>query len=186
MTSPTATRPGLVAGTWVVDPAHSDVSFTVRHLMVSKVRGQFTAFSGTLEIAEDPTASSVTAEIDVASVNTRDETRDNHLRTSDFFAAEQYPTMTYRSTGIRPAGEDYLVDGELTLRGVTRPVTLSLEVNGANTDPYGATRAGFSAETEINRKDFGVDWNAPIDGGGVVVSDKVRISLEIEAVLQAG
>lgn len=184
MTTSTMAVPGLVAGTWAIDPAHSEVSFTVRHLMISKVRGQFTTFSGTVEVAEDPAASSVTAEIDVASVDTRDGTRDNHLRTSDFFAAEQFPTMTYRSTGIRPEGEDYLVDGELTLRGVTRPVVLSLEVNGVKADPYGATRAGFSASTEINRKDFG-DWNAPVDGGGVVVSDKVRIDLDVEAVLQA-
>jgi len=176
--------PGLVAGTWSIDPSHSDVSFTVRHLMVSKVRGKFARFSGTIEIADHPLDSQVEATIEVASVDTSDEGRDNHLRTGDFFAADEYPTLTYRSTGIRRAGDDFEVDGELTLRGVTRPVTLALEVNGVTNDPWGGTRAGFSASTEINRKDFGVEWNAPIDGGGVVVGDKVKISLEIEAVRQ--
>ena len=184
MTTVSTEVPGLVAGAWQIDPGHSDVSFTVRHLMVSKVRGQFTRFSGSIVVADDPLASSAEAEIEVASVDTRDENRDNHLRTSDFFQAETYPTMTFRSTGVRRAGEDYLVDGDLTLRGVTRPVTLDVEVNGVQTDPWGGTRAGFSATTEINRKDWGVNWNAPVDGGGTVVGDRVKIHLEVEAVLQ--
>ncbi|MGH8867194.1 MAG: YceI family protein [Actinomycetes bacterium] len=184
MTAVATEFPGLVAGTWVIDPSHSDVSFTVRHLMVSKVRGQFTRFSGTIRVAEDVLASSAQAEIDVASVDTRDENRDNHLRTSDFFTVEEFPTMTYSSTGVRRDGEGFLVDGELTLRGVTRPVTLQVELNGVHPDPWGGTRAGFSASTVINRKDFGVNWNAPIDGGGTVVGDKVTIALEIQAVLQ--
>jgi polyisoprenoid-binding protein YceI len=176
--------PGLVAGTWAIDPAHSDIAFTVRHLMVSKVRGQFTRFGGTVTVADEPLRSSAVAEIEVASVDTKDENRDNHLRTSDFFAAAEHPTMTFASTGVRRDGDGYLLDGELTLRGVTRPVTLEVEVNGVHPDPWGGTRAGFSASTEINRKDFGVNWNAPVDGGGTVVGDKVTIALEIEAVLQ--
>jgi polyisoprenoid-binding protein YceI len=186
MTAVATEIPGLVPGTWTIDPAHSEVSFTVRHLMVSKVRGQFTRFSGTVRVAEDVVSSSAEAEIDVASVDTRDENRDAHLRTSDFFAADEYPTMTFRSTGVRRDGDDHLLDGELTLRGVTRPVTLRVEVNGVNPDPWGGTRAGFSATTEISRKDFGVNWDAPLDGGGTVVGDKVRIQLEVQAVLQDG
>lgn len=174
---------GLQTGTWTIDPSHSEVSFTVRHLMVSKVRGTFRTFSGALQIAEDPAASSVTAEIDMNSIDTRDETRDNHLRTKDFFEIESYPTMTYRSTAIRPNGSDYVVDGELTLHGVTRPVELALEFNGVGSDPWGGSRAGFSASTSINRNDFGVDIKMPLDGGGVVVGEKISIHLEVEAVL---
>lgn len=184
MTTTLPTLPGLVAGTWVVDPAHSDLSFSVRHLMVSKVRGSFARFSGEVRVAEDLLASAATASVEMASIDTRDGTRDAHLRTSDFFAVEEFPTMTWRSTGIRPSGDEWVVDGELTLRGVTRPVPLTVEFNGVSKDPWGGTRAGFSASGELNRKEFGVNWNAPVDGGGVVVGDKVRIQLEIEAVLQ--
>ena len=176
---------GLVPGTWTIDPSHSDVAFTVRHLMVSKVRGQFTRFEGALQIAEAALDSSVTATIEIASIDTHDEGRDTHLRSNDIFGADTYPTMTYRSTGVRNAGDDYVVDGELTLKGVTRPVELALELNGVVTDPWGGTRAGFSANTEINRRDFGVDITLPLDGGGVVVGDRGKITLEIEAVLQA-
>ncbi|MBX6372042.1 MAG: YceI family protein [Acidothermus sp.] len=176
--------PGYVAGTWTIDPVHSEVGFTVRHMMVSKVRGRFTKFSGQIVTAENPLESSVTAEIDVASITTGDETRDNHLRSSDFLDAAHHPTMTYRSTGIRREGDHFVVDGELTLRGVTRPVPLIVEVNGFGPDPYGGTRAGFSATAKINRHDFGVSWNAALDNGGVVVGDTVTINLEIEAVLQ--
>jgi len=176
--------PQLTAGTWAIDAAHSDVSFSVRHLMVSKVKGSFRTFEGAIEIGDDQLASSVTASIDVASIDTRDENRDNHLRSGDFFAVEQYPTMTYRSTGVRPSADGYIVDGELTLHGVTRDVALDLEFNGVSSDPWGGTRAGFSATTEINRKDFGIDISMPLDGGGVVVGDKIKVSLEIEAVKQ--
>ena len=177
--------PGYVAGTWTIDPTHSEVGFSVRHLMVSKVRGKFNKFSGQIVTAEDLPSSSVTAEIDLASIETGTEQRDAHLRSPDFFDTENHPLMTYRSTGIREAGDGYIVDGELTLKGVTRSVPLKLEVNGFGPDPYGGTRAGFSATAEINRQDFGVNWNAAIEGGGVVVSDKVAINLEIEAVLSA-
>jgi polyisoprenoid-binding protein YceI len=177
--------PGYVAGTWAIDPVHSEVGFSVRHMMVSKVRGKFTKFSGELVTGSDVLDSSVTAEIDLASIETGAEQRDAHLRSPDFFDTENHPQMTYRSTGIRRDGGDFIVDGELTLKGVTRSVPLTLEVNGFGPDAYGGTRAGFSARAEINRQDFGVNWNAAMETGGVVVSDKVAIHLEIEAVLQA-
>lgn len=184
MSSTATAIPGLVTGSWAIDPAHSDVSFTVRHLMVSKVRGQFTRFAGVIEIADDPLDSQVTATIEVDSIDTRDAGRDAHLRSADFFDVGTYPTMTYRSTAVRPTGDGYLVEGELTLRGITRRVDLALEFNGVAGDPWGGTRAGFSATAEINRRDFGIEISMPLDGGGVVVGDKVRIALEIEAVAQ--
>ena len=179
----TITVPGYIAGTWRIDPVHSDVSFTVRHMMVSKVRGQFTTFEGTVVTAEDPLQSSVTATIDLNSIDTRNEQRDNHIRSADFFEVEKHARMSYGSTGIRQAGDDWLIDGELDLHGVTRPVQLKVELNGFTRDPYGGTRAGFSATAEINRRDFGIDISVPMDGGGVVVGDKISINLEVEAVL---
>jgi polyisoprenoid-binding protein YceI len=184
-TTQAETIPGYVTGTWTIDPMHSEVGFSVRHMMVSKVRGKFTKFSGELVTGENPLASSVTAEIDLASIDTGAEQRDGHLRSPDFFDTENHPAMSYRSTGIRAKGDDYVVDGELTLKGVTKNVPLTLELNGFGPDPYGGTRAGFTATGEINRQDFGVTWNAAMEHGGVVVSDKVNIHLEIEAVLQA-
>ena len=181
-TAPTTTR--LAAGRWTIDPSHSDVSFSVRHLMVSKVRGSFGTFSGAIVVAEDPLASSVEAEIDLSSIDTRDENRDAHLRSIDFFDVDTHRTMNYRSTAVRPDGNDFVVEGELTLRGTTRPVSLNLTFNGVSGDPWGGTRAGFSAETEISRRDFGIDFNMPLEGGGVVVGDKVKIQLEVEAVLE--
>jgi polyisoprenoid-binding protein YceI len=188
MTETAVTLPGYVTGTWTVDPVHSEVSFVVRHLMVSKVRGRFDQFEGTITTTPDPLQSSVTATVDLASVNTGNETRDNHIRSADFFHVEKHPTMTFRSTEIRPDGDDFLLDGDLTLRGVTRPVTFKLEVNGFGPDPYGGTRVGFSATAEINRNDWGVSFNGTIPGAGtaVVLSEKVTINLEIEAVLNAG
>ena len=186
MTATALEIPGLVAGTWEIDPAHSDVAFTVRHMMVSKVRGNFGAFTGTIVTTQDPLESSVEASIDLTSIDTRNEQRDAHIRTADFFDVENFPAMTYRSTGIRPDGDRFVVDGELTLRGVTRSVPLALEINGVGPDAYGGTRIGFSATTEINRTDFGVNWNAAIEAGGVVVSEKVSIALEIQAVLRQG
>ncbi|MBA2552398.1 MAG: polyisoprenoid-binding protein [Geodermatophilaceae bacterium] len=183
MTTAIAAVQGLRAGTWTIDPSHSEVSFTVRHLMVSKVRGTFRTFTGAITVDDDLQASSVTAEVVMDSIDTREATRDNHLRTKDFFEIEKYPTMNYRSTGIRADGDDYIVEGELTLHGVTKPVALSLEVGGVGSDPWGGIRAGFSAKTAINRNDFGVDIKMPLDGGGVVVGDKISIHLEIEAVL---
>jgi polyisoprenoid-binding protein YceI len=181
----TESIPGYVTGVWDIDSAHSDVSFSVRHMMVSKVRGRFGQFSGQIVTTADATSSSVTAEIDLSSIDTGNQQRDDHVRSADFFDADANKTMTYRSTAIAPAGDRWLVEGELTLKGVTRPVKLNLELNGFSPDPWGGTRVGFTATTEINRSDFGVTFNIPLDGGGVVVSDRVQIQLEIEAVLQA-
>jgi len=182
----TTALPGYVTGTWTIDPVHSDVSFIVRHMMVSKVRGHFGRFEGQIVISADPLASTATASIDLGSINTNNEQRDNHIRSADFFEVEKYPTMTYRSTGIRQAGDGFVVDGELSLHGETRPVALDVDVNGFGPDPFGGTRVGFSATGEINRRDFGINISMPLDGGGVVVSDKVQLVLEIEAVLDQG
>jgi polyisoprenoid-binding protein YceI len=179
----TTTIPGYRTGTWQIDTVHSDVSFAVRHMMVSKVRGTFTEFEGTIVTAEEPTDSSVTASIKLDSIDTRNEQRDNHIRSADFFDVAEYPTMTYRSTSLSGNGENWTLDGELSLHGVTRHVPLSLELNGFTPDPYGGQRVGFSATAEINRRDFGIDISLPMDGGGVVVGDKISIALEIEAVL---
>jgi len=179
----TATIPGYVAGKWSIDPVHSEVGFSVRHMMVSKVRGRFNEFSGELVTGERPEDSSVTAEISLSSIITGQEQRDAHLRSADFFEVETYPTMTYKSTGVRVEGGDFVVDGDLTLKGVTKNVPLRLELNGFGPDAYGGTRAGFTATGEINRRDFNVNFSAPMQNGGAVVADKIQIHLEIEAVL---
>jgi polyisoprenoid-binding protein YceI len=175
-------NPGYEAATWTIDPIHSEVGFSVRHMMVSKVRGRFTTFSGEIVTADDPTESSVTAEIDLSSINTGQEQRDEHIKSADFFEVETYPTMTYKSTGVRVADGEYILDGDLTLKGVTKSVPLRLELNGFGPDPYGGTRAGFTATGEINRRDFNVNFSAPMQNGGVVVADKITLHLEIEAV----
>lgn len=186
MTASSLTQvPGYVVGTWTIDPTHSDVSFTVRHMMVSKVRGSFRTVAGAIVTAADPLASSATATIELASLDTNNEQRDNHVRSADFFDAANHPTMTYRSTGVRADGDGFVVDGDLTLRGITKPVRLTAELNGFTADPFGGTRVGFSATGTINRRDFGVDISMPMDGGGVVVGDKITVVLEIEAVLDA-
>jgi polyisoprenoid-binding protein YceI len=184
MTVTTDLIPGYVAGTWTLDPAHSEVSFTVRHLAISKVRGTFEKFDVTVVTAENPEDSTLTATIDVASVNTNQAQRDEHLRTSDFFAIDEFPTMTFVSTGIRHDGEDFYLDGDLTLRGVTKPVSIKGEFGGIITDGYGQTKAGASGTVKINRKDFGVNWNAAIEGGGFTLGDDVTISIEAQVVLQ--
>jgi polyisoprenoid-binding protein YceI len=179
--------PGFVAGTWAIDPVHSEVSFVVRHMMVSKVRGRFDKFEGTIVTTEDPLASTVTAKVDLSSINTGQEQRDAHIRSADFFEVEKYPEMTFVSTGIRQAEEGFFLEGELTIKDVTKAVAFELEVSGFGPDAYGGTRCGFSATTQINRHDFHVDFNGPIPGvpGGVAVSENVTINLEIEGVLQA-
>jgi polyisoprenoid-binding protein YceI len=184
MTSTVTQIPGYVVGTWDIDASHSTVGFSVRHMMVSKVRGYFREFSGEIVTAEDPAQSSVTATIDLGSIDTRQEQRDAHIRSADFFDVESHPQMTFRSTSVRTDGADWFVEGDLTIKGRTRPVTLALELNGFGPDAYGGTRAGFSAKTEINRNEFGVDIKMPMDGGGVVVGDKITVELEIEAVLR--
>jgi polyisoprenoid-binding protein YceI len=184
MTAPSTelSVPGYQAATWNIDPVHSEVGFSVRHMMVSKVRGRFTKFSGQLVTAEDPLQSTVTAEIDLTSINTGQEQRDQHIQSADFFEVETYPTMTYKSTGIRVEDGEYILDGDLTLKGVTKNVPLRLELQGFGEDPYGGYRAGFTATGELNRRDFNVNFNAPMQNGGVVVADKIQLHLEIEAV----
>ena len=176
--------PGYVVGTWDIDASHSTVGFSVRHMMVSKVRGYFTRFSGEVVTAEDPAQSTVNATIDMDSIDTRQEQRDAHIRSADFFDVGNHTVMTFRSTEVRTDGADWTVVGDLTIKGVTKPVELALEVNGFGPDAYGGTRAGFSAKTDISRKEFGVDIDMPLDGGGVVIGDKISIELEIEAVLR--
>jgi polyisoprenoid-binding protein YceI len=181
--SPSTSGLGLLTpGTWTVDPAHSSVGFVARHLMISKVRGSFRSFAGTVTIGEDPLASTVEATVELASVSTGDDGRDAHLRGADFFDVENNPTMTFRSSGVRLDGNDYLLDGDLTIKGVTEPVTFELEFDGVNRDPWGNEKAGFSASTEINRKDFGLTWNVALETGGVVVGEKVKIVLDVQAV----
>ena len=175
----------LTPGTWTVDPSHSSVGFTVRHLMVSKVRGHFGRFEGVVVIGENPLDSTVEATVDTTSISTNDDKRDEHLRTADFFEVDAYPTMTLRSTRIERRGGDFVLHADLTIRNVTRPVELELEFDGVESDPWGGTRAGFSATTEISRKDFGLEWNAALETGGVVVGDRVKIQLDVELIRQA-
>jgi polyisoprenoid-binding protein YceI len=177
--------PEIPTGTWTIDPSHSEVGFSVRHLAVSKVKGQFESFDGTLTIAADPLQSTVEASIDLSSITTRDAQRDEHLRSGDFFNVDASPKMTFRSTAVTPSGSDYKLVGDLTIKDVTKPVELELEFNGISPDPWGGTRSGFSATGEINRKDFGIDFNIPLDGGGFVIGDKIKLFLEVEAILQA-
>jgi polyisoprenoid-binding protein YceI len=180
----TAAIPGYRTGTWVLDPSHSEVGFSVRHLMVSKVRGRVTRFEGTFTTDPAPLASALSATVDLSSIDTGDAGRDEHLRSPDFLDVERHPTLSYRSTGLRHDGDDFFVDGELSLHGVTKAVPLRLEVHGFQDSPFGDTRAGFTASTEVDRRDFGIEFNAPLEGGGVLVGNKVEITLEIEAILQ--
>ena len=171
----------LTPGTWTVDAGHSNVAFSVRHLMVAKVRGRFTDFAGTITVAEDALQSKVDAVVKMASVNTDDEGRDGHLRSDDFFSTDQFPEMTLATTAISAKGSDYVLHANLTIKGVTRPVDFALEFDGVATDPWGNTKAGFTAEAEINRKEWGLEWNVALEAGGVLVGEKVKITLEIEA-----
>jgi len=173
-------------GTYLLDAAHKRVGFVARHLMVSKVRGQFAEASATITIAEDPLQSGVTASITTASVETGQTDRDNHLRSGDFFEAEKYPTMEFRSTGIKShSGSEFILGGELTIKDVTRPVELTVEFEGAAISPYGQSVFGFSASTEIDREDWGLTWNMALEAGGVMIGKKVKIEIEGEAIRQA-
>lgn len=180
----TGTQPA--ASTWSIDAAHSNVEFAVKHMMVSTVKGRFGAVEGTFEIDEAaPERSRIEASVDVASVDTGAEQRDAHLRSDDFFNVEAYPKMVFRSTNVERDGDDWKMTGDLTIRDVTRPVALDVEFDGRGTDAFGNDRAGFTAKAKINRRDFGVNWNGVIEAGGVVVSDTVKIVLNIAAVRQA-
>jgi polyisoprenoid-binding protein YceI len=171
-----------LAGTYDLDLSHSTVGFQVRHLMISKVRGHFGAFGGAFEVAERPEDSSVEVTIESGSINTNDEQRDGHLRSPDFFDTEQYPALTFKSTGVEAIkGGDWKVTGDLTIRDITRSVVLDVEFEGAQTDPWGGTRLGFSASTEIDREDWGLSWNQALETGGVVVGKKIKIELGVEA-----
>jgi len=184
MTNSIDTRPDYIVGTWKLDPSHSELSFSVRHLAISKVKGTFETFDVTVITPEDPTQISVEATIDVASVNTKQEQRDAHLRTSDFFLVDEHPTITFTSTSFEAKGDDFTLNGDLTLRGVTQPVTLKGEFGGVITDDYGRTKAGASATTTINRQDFGVSWNAALEAGGFTLGDDVTITIDLQVDLQ--
>ena len=173
------------AGTYAIDTSHTRIGFAVRHMAVSKVRGDFADFSGTLELAEDPVDSRVSVTIQARSVDTRDANRDDHLRTGDFFDVENHPTWTFTSTSIRPvSATEWNVDGDLTIRGTTRPVTLDAVLEGVVQDPYGLHRVGFSAKTTIDREEFGVSFNGVLEAGGLVVGKRVDIEIEAEATFQ--
>jgi len=183
LTAETVEIPGYIAGTWNIDPVHSHIGFVARHLMVSKVRGNFTKFEGQIVTAADPLQSTATATIDTTSFDTSNEQRNSDVKGENFLDVANHPTMTYRSTGIRREGDEYIADGDLTIRGITHPVALTVEVNGFGPDPYGGTRAGFSATGEINRNDYGITANMVLPTGGVMVSEKIQLTIEIEATL---
>ena len=171
-------------GTWAIDPSHSSFEFVARHLM-SRVRGRFSGVSGLVTIAEDPEASTLELEIDADTVDTSDAKRDAHLRSSDFFGVEDTPTISFRSTAVRPDAGDsaWKVDGDLTIRGVTRPVTVDVEFLGAGVDPWGNQRIGFSGVVdEVNREDWGLNWNAALETGGFLLAKSVRLEIEAELV----
>jgi len=183
----TATPVGApTAGTWQVDPSHSSVAFSVRHLMITNVRGRFAKFSGTVHVGDTPEASSVEVAIDAASIDTGHEERDAHLRSADFLDVERYPTVGFRSTRVEQVGEDRLrVTGDFTIRDVTRQVVLDVRYEGAANDPWGNSRAAFSASAEIDREDFGVTWNQALETGGFLVGKTIKVEIEVEAVRAA-
>jgi polyisoprenoid-binding protein YceI len=172
--------------TWQIDNSHSHVGFSVKHMMIATVRGEFKAYTGTLALdTDDITQSVITGEIDIASIDTRELKRDEHLRSADFFDAETYPKMTFKSKRIEQVdGNDYRIVGDLTIKGTTKEVVLDAEYAGIHKDPWGNTRTGFSLTGTIDRKDFGLGWNAALETGGVLVGEKVKLSLDVEAVLQ--
>jgi polyisoprenoid-binding protein YceI len=188
--SPPATQPSpqelttmasindLSAGAWTVDNTHTVIGFTARHLMVTKVRGQFTDYTADINVADPATESTVNVTVQLASIETGTADRDAHLRSADFFDIENHPTMTFTSTKIT---EDSLT-GDLTIKGITKPVTFDLEFNGVQTDPWGGQRAGFEATADVNRKDWGLEWNVALEGGGVLVSEKIKLALDVELV----
>jgi len=186
MSETTATSiPGYKTGTWTIDKTHSSVSFSIRHIVISKVKGTFDDFDATFVTGENPLETSVTASAKVASINTNEPNRDGHLRTGDFFDAETYPTIDFASTGVREVAGDFLVDGNITIKGVTKPATFEFEFGGFGSDPYGNYKFGATAKTEVNREDFGLTYNAALETGGMLLGDKVTITLELQAALDA-
>jgi polyisoprenoid-binding protein YceI len=182
-TTTVSTLPGV--GTWVIDASHSSVEFVARHLMVSKVRGRFGAFSGTVEVADPLEGSVVEVTIEAASFDSGDEQRDGHVKSADFLDVEQFPTLTFKGANPRAKGDAWVLPGELTIRGTTRPVELEVEALGLITDPWGNEKAAFTATTEIDREEFGIVWNAALEAGGVLVGQKVRIELDVQLGRQA-
>jgi polyisoprenoid-binding protein YceI len=183
----TTTETEQLTGTYTIDASHSRVGFVARHAMVTKVRGGFNDFAGTFTIdGTNPSASSAEVTIEAASIDTRNADRDAHLKSNDFFAMDEYPQLRFVSTGIEQASDtDYRVTGDLTLRGVTKPVTIDLEYTGTAIDPWGNTRVGFEGTTKVNRKDWGLNWNTALEAGGVLVSEKVTLEFEISATKDA-
>lgn len=176
--------PGYRAGTWTIDPTHSEVGFTVRHLAISKVRGKFENFDATFVTGENPLDSSVKATAEVVSVNTNQAQRDEHLRTGDFFSAEEFPQLSFVSKDVRAENGDFKVDGDLTVRGVTKPVTFDFEFGGFGEDPYGNYKAGFTASTVVKREEFGLNWNAALEKGGFMLGPDVTITIDVQAALE--
>ncbi len=172
-------------GRWSIDPTHSRIQFAVRHMMISRVRGHFSSFSGTIEVAPEPTQSSVEVLIQAASLDTGDKTRDSHLRSADFLDVQEYPEIRFRSTSVRPSGDSWEVEGDLTVKNVVRPVRLRVDYTGTATDPWGGTRAGFEATTVLDREDFGVTWNQVLEAGELMVGKEIKVELDIEAVLES-
>ena len=181
MTASTSTLNGLTTGTWTIDPTHSEVGFVARHLMVTKVRGSFADVTGSVEVADELSQSVANVTIATASVTTGTADRDGHLRSSDFFDVESFPEMTFRSTAF----DGDTLAGDLTIKGVTKPVTLDVEFNGVATDPWGNEKAAFEAEGELNRTDWGLTWNANLEKGGVLVSEKIKLVLDVQLAKQA-
>jgi polyisoprenoid-binding protein YceI len=173
------------AGAYTIDPGHTEVTFVARHLMVTKVRGRFTDVVGTIVVADRPEDSSVEAEIKAASLTTGSPDRDGHVKSPDFLDVDNHPLITFRSTGLRGSGDAWKLEGELTVRGTVRPVTLDLTYEGGEKDPWGGDRVAFSARTEVNREDWGLVWNVALDSGGVLVSKNVKLELDVQAVRQA-
>jgi polyisoprenoid-binding protein YceI len=176
---------GLTPGMWTLDMSHSEIGFTVRHAGISKVRGRFTDAAAEAHIGDSLLDSSLHATVKTASFESGDANRDAHVKGPDFFDVETFPEMTFRATSAEGSGEDYTLTGDLTIRGITKPVELEVEFTGVAVDPFGATRAGFSAEAEISRKEFGLTWNAALETGGLLVSDKVKINVEAALVKQS-
>ena len=182
----TALPTGLTSGTWAIDASHTDAAFTVRHAGISKVRGTVALAEGVITVGDDLENTSVSVTLDPSTVSTGDANRDGHLKSGDFFDVEKFGEWTFVSTAVRAASDgDYLVVGDLTIHGVTQQVELATEFTGTATDPFGNLRAGFSASVTISRKDFGLTWNAALETGGVLVSDKVVITLDGSAIKQA-